>query len=440
MGFIGQRLPVSGRKPGYGHFRLIFLSLRAKFLIPFCILLVSSAASVLAQDILIYRPINHAQKEVTTPAYRFRVLVTAMAPLKKITINGRSQTLQKGTSEGEFTTTLNLQPGKNQVVVDATTELETASQTFVIHLRRPGEKAASVEGAEKKAFRMIALLGAQKHSNPAKLPDSAEPPAGTRGYLILVTQYDLELKKDSTLRFQGIFSRDDYKTGDETERVILQPLELAFNQLSINWLMGAESTGQWNYGLGYATIDQEFRTLAQGRYKVENDLFLNVAWKDGLGEKGFYGFGLEIRRQNMNLGETDPEKNPDGLLHKLEGMIEGDLLGGRSKAILRTLTKLSEGKQARSQSQQLHLSETFAFSWVVPVLSYRMIREKFMEEDTTLGVVPSSTTRNISATANFPLGKSFMIMAEAASETRKANHESREYSNTSTNLAFVYIF
>ena len=123
------------------------------------------AASAPESDILIFRPLEHNQRVVDPQdllyvpggkafllrrdgrakvvggvMYRFVVVVSAMTPIRDITVNGRSYKVP-GTSSAEVSAPVVLNPGQNEIVVTATTDKETVHKSFSItlaSLRVPG--------------------------------------------------------------------------------------------------------------------------------------------------------------------------------------------------------------------------------------------------------------------------------------------------------------
>ncbi|MDH4247166.1 MAG: hypothetical protein OEW39_05055, partial [Deltaproteobacteria bacterium] len=230
---------------------------------------------VQAQDIVIFRPADRTEQTVTTPSYLLRVEISAFAPVEQVRINGQPVSHAKNTRV-VVDKRLSLKPGRNHIVVDAKAGNQTVSQEFFITLKLPKSAEAYLEGEGEEpeaGFHMVTMLGAQRGSNPLHLPN----PTGTTGgrrFLVVVPRYDFSLGAHSTFRLQGIASRESYP------KKRFKSLEVEFTQLGAQWIKGAVESGEWNLGVGANAVDQRYRTLLQGRTRLENDQFVSLGYRN----------------------------------------------------------------------------------------------------------------------------------------------------------------
>lgn len=415
------------------------MNLKFPIFIGLCALLTSWFPTGLsAQEILIFRPLDQSQQSVETADYNFHVTVSSFSPLIQIRVNGQPVPLDSGLTWVDFQWPIQLHPGPNRIVVDAKTEIETAQQIFVIHLKFPQEKdqeKGEPETAEEpEALQIVTILGVQSFSNPARAPDLEQPVSGTRTFLVFVPRYDFRLGEESTLRVQGILARDIYH---EEEHAIL---EIGFSQLTTTWFLGEPESGEWSIGAGINIIDQEFDTLIQGVTRGEEDQFLIFGYRGGMGENSFFAAKLELKKQDMVLATPDADRDGDATVVTVEGQLEADLLGGHGKSTVRWIDNQAVGRYMRFSSIQLILEQSYAFEFLIPVIALRSKNQTYAESDPTYGAAPTTTTTTFSTTFNIPITSALILMAEASMESRTSNVDPLAYDNTSVSLALVYVY
>ena len=388
------------------------------------------------QEILIYRSADRMEQSVTAPGYRFKAELSAFAPLKAVRINGKAVAHPRETF-AVVETSLVLKPGRNRIVVEAEAGNQTARQEFLITLKLPGTVEALIEGdpAEpEEGFHLVSMLGTQRNSNPARVPPEQKPEVGWRGYYVLVPRFDWAISKGSMLRFQGIVAREAYYAKKD------HGLEVEFTQATTQWIQGAPENGEWQTALGVNIVDQRYRTLMQGRFRVEQDTFFGLGYRRAGTGAAMWGVGLEIKRQDMAQDPGDPERVADATVTTVNAQTEDDLMGGHGKVKLQVVKNNALGRFQRFTAMQLALEQSYTFDDFIPVVSLRMRNQSASETDPVIGVAPRSRVLGASLLMNYVLGKSWLVMAEFATENRAGNLPTLQYTNTSLGLSLVNLF
>ncbi|MDH4246188.1 MAG: hypothetical protein OEW39_00030 [Deltaproteobacteria bacterium] len=415
---------------------MTFRQITFTFLILIALLSQLKPARGQTQDILIYRPADRMEQSVTAPGYRFKAEISAFAPLEAVRIDGKAVAHPRETY-AVVEASLVLKPGRNRIVVEAKAGGQTVQQEFLITLKVPSTAAAVIEGepAEPEAgFHLVSMAGAQRNSNPARVPPERQPQVGWRGYYVLVPRYDWAVAKGSTLRLQGIAAREAYYAKKD------HGLEVEFTQAMAQWIQGAPENGEWQAGLGVNIVDQRYRTLMQGRFRVEQDAFLGAGYRRAGAGAALWGVGLELKRQDMAQDPGDPERVADATVVTLNAQTEDDLMGGHGKARLQVVKNNALGKYQRFTAVQLALEQAYTFDSFIPIFSVRMRDQSAAATDPLLGVAPRSRILGASLLLNYALGKSWLVMAELATEKRVGNLPDLQYTNTALGLSLVNLF
>ena len=388
------------------------------------------------QDILIYRPADRMEQSVTAPGYRFKAELSAFAPLEEVRINGKAVAVPRETY-AVVEAPVTLQPGRNRIVVEAKAGGQTVRQEFLITLKVPSTAAAVIEGeaAEpEEGFHLVSMAGVQRNSNPARVAPDQAPKAGLREFLVLVPRYDWAVAKGSMLRFQGIAAREAYPA-DEHKALAVQ-----FTQAATQWIQGAPEGGEWQVGLGVNIVDQRYRTLLQGRYRMEKDSFLGLGYRRAGKGAALWSAALEFKRQDMALDPGDPDRVADASVLTLNTHYEDDLLGGHGKVRLQVVKNNALGRYQRFTATQVGLEQAYAFGGFIPILSLRMRDQSASETDPLLNLAPRSRLTAASLLLNQTLVDSWFLMGEVATEKRAGNTPTLNYSNTAFALSLVNLF
>ncbi len=433
-----------------------------------------------AADILIVRPLDNNQTESKKRKILFEVEVSSFDPVLKIAINGKAMRIKPAPTV-RVKRRLTLKKGTNKIRVDVTTEFETASKVFEIRYRR--KKKGPVE-AKKDPFQLITLLGAQESSNALKVnSENPENPqtatSARRSFLILIPRYDWALNKASTLRFQGVVSRDilactdtqeqcrkgtDDPTTEELDTIpgtenenLLKGQQIAFTQVTANWIRNTSKLNSWSLGIGYNLISLIEDSIATGDDKKEHDLFLSSTMHRGLGAKSFYEVGLELKSQEVTtepvdatiIDETSGEPitvpagdlNEDALTTTLQGTLEGPVFGLKGKLKGSFARVDTEGKLKVKDVQKLSAGITIPMGTFILGLGVKASKNKFKEPNPIAGgVKPEQTLISPNVTATWAISRSWIVTAEYLTESQSSNVPESEYDNSALSASLIYIY
>lgn len=382
-----------------------------------------------ASDIAIYRPSDRNEQTVNTPRYVFAAEVSAFAPITSVSINGR-QVQTPGTTYTTVQVGLRLKPGENRVVVEATTEYETARREFVIRLKYRDQPEAA-----RKRLQVIAMVGAQHNSNPLQVPDDAEETPGVRTFVLVVPRYDFRLGSADDLRLGAIIARDTYD--DEA----LAQQEVAFTQLTLTWLHGRPKDGQFQLGTGYNRVDLEADTLLAGKTHVESDVLLFTAWRRDFGQDGTWEAGLNLRQRDITAETDNPDFDSDALVYRAYGLVGGGLWGGlRGKARGGYEVTDAKGRYNDLSTLRGELSLTWPLGRFIPAVALRSRREMYAETDPVSGEKPVFLVHTGVLTLNVQVTDNWLVVAEAQAESQIAADPTQEYENRTYQLALAYIY
>ena len=394
----------------------------------------SSSSRARAEETLIYRPAEQVEQTVTTPSYEFHVNISAFASVEEVRINGKV-VAKPNQNFVALKHRLKLKPGRNQIEVVALVRKQSVRQVFPITLKLPKKAEAYLGGGTDEpeaGFHLVALLGVRRASNSTLLPADLPAQPGTRGVLLLVPSYDHSISKNSTLRAQGILSRERYQNPEQAMMAV------QFTQFAGMWLKGAPESGQLQMGLGINAIDQKYRTLIQGDFRVENDQFASLGYQKATSGGTVWNLGLEAKRLDKTTDSLDKDRVEDARVFTANTKLESDLMGGRGKASVQIIRNHAEGRYARTKAMQFSLEQSYALGNFIPVLSYRRKEQRGLEKDPLMNARPRSRVTGLSFLGNYSLTPTWFLMLEAGKEHGWSNISS--YSNTTYGLSVVYLY
>ena len=394
----------------------------------------ASSFTIRAEETLIYRPADQVEQTVTTPRYLFQVNISAFAAVEEVRINGIVVAKPKQNFVA-LKQNIKLKPGRNQIVVEALVQGKSSKQVFPITLKLPKQAEAYLEGGAGEAeegFHMVSMFGIRHASNSTLLPEDLPALPGTRGVLLLVPSYDYSLSKNSTLRTQLIISREKYKNPDQAMMAV------EFTQLAGMWLKGAPTSGQFQMSMGINAIDQKYRTILQGDYRVENDQFATLGYQKATSGGSVWNLGLEVKRLDKTTDSMDKDRIEDGRVFTANTKLESDLMGGRGKAGVQIIRNHAEGQYARTKALQVTLEQSFTLGDFIPVLTYRRKEQRGLQKDPLMNARPRSRVTGLSFLGNYSLSSSWFLMIEAGTEHGWSNVSS--YSNTTYGVSVVYLY
>ena len=384
------------------------------------------------QDILIFRPDAEPRTEYTTPNIVLTLQISAFSPIQSVRVNDQPIKAPKATFVLVFQP-LQLHPGLNRIVVEATTEFETAHQEFIFNLKLIKSEPGAAE-RPRLGYQFTGLAGLQYSSNPTKAAGDAATTPGTRSFLIGVPRYDISTGPQSRLRLQSIISRDRYDVKS------LAVLEVALTQLTASLLVGEKKPSEWALGVGYNYIDQTYRTLLKGQVHLEDDSFVFGSYERQFGKGSAWSLGLEYKNQNLKAEASDPDREEDARVTTGTGNLLWVVGPVRVKGLLSSAVTDAIGKYKDQTTSRARLEFARPMGSFLPSLGVRIKKIVYKEVDPLLGGKPDSLLTSGVLTVNYQLSASLVALIEAVKETQTSAVPSAAYNNQSLMLALAYIY
>ena len=399
----------------------------------FALIVIHGAPEARAEEILIVRPLNNNQTEVSRKIIEFEVRISAFTPIVSVKINGVPVKFLRGPSV-LVKRELDLDEGENVIEVEAATEFDEASREFEITYIPAGQKGKP----ERDHFQLVTVLGTQVVSNPLKVPSTINETQGVRTFLILIPRLDVFPSKTSTLRLQTIIARDRYNKDELTGE------ESALTQVTLSWIMQTGEQDSWTLGAGQNIIDLGYGGLLEGQQLTEKDIFLFSSLRFGLGEgAAFLDLALELKQQDFKEAAANPDNEEDAFVLTFKGFLQGGFWIFKSKTKSSLAITAADGKHKDKTESKASEELSISFGRLIVGGGIRIRRNDFRKADTTSFTQPVQPTETLTTfffNTTLAFSRSWFLTAEYLTESQTSNVRESEYDNTSLSTSFIYIF
>jgi len=391
----------------------------------------------LAQEILIVRPLEKNEVEVSNPAYLFEVEVSAFSRITEVSVNGKRQNIQPDTYI-TLKVPLQLKPGRNRVRVNASTADARVEKEFFITLRQKGDKAVSKkdEGGEKgkDGFQMVTMLGGTRVTNPRSKPGSVNEPIW-KFFLIALPTYNWRLSPANALEFQGIVSRESYWGSN------VRDLEVAFTQASASWVLTSEGQSHLKMGLGYNYIFwPKNKHYLYRSYIIEDDTlsFLELHWQINPA----HSLTLGWTGTNKDLADKSPfiDYEGDGTATNVDLTYTLQLDGLRLKLDWGSGQTNTVGRYLDDSSSKYGLDVSMLAGDFIFGLKASSTQNTKDEVDPAFGVAGQVERSATGVYTNYVLSDSVIFNLDFTANSQSSNLPDQTFDNTAMTLALIYIF
>ena len=397
-------------------------------------------AQVADPTVVVLAPAFVERKTTTDETVRLDMEISAFSKITGVKINGEAQAAKPAdtvTVSGTFP----LVPGENKFLVEVDTEVGRTAKEFVI-TRVAVPSALAPAPTEAKPLGLIAAAGLQNQSNVFRTHSDAK--SASRQFVMAIPSYVHTLDERSSLRFQGIFSRDRYSSSDFTSQ------EIAFNQVTAARVAKLEGKDYWQAGAGLNLVDNEYVNYLAYKHRVEQDVFGFASLRRYSSDTGFHEWYGEVKTVDL---ANQPSGNYDasGTILTGRGDLETELGSwhGRFRGALslynagkyETRTILRGSADATTpMARLLREGGGGAMDKLIVGGSLRARQETFSASDPALGKAASNTLLTVALLANYALAKNWVLSGEYYQENQASNVAGLKYDNTSLTLTVIYVY
>ena len=397
------------------------------------LLLFGAQAQAQKEGILIFRPLNNASMETEKQVINFEVEASAFSKITALKVNGKPRRIQPG-SWVQVKVPYRLKYGRNVIVVDVSTEFETATKEFVIRLKRPGKREE--EEKEKKALSFVGVIGQSSIDNPLKANHMQHPwEPGKKTFLVLLPKYDWRLSRKNSLVFEAIFAREKY------DREELDDTAIAFSQWKTAYAHNFSNNEFWRAGLGINAAFQGFNSWVRGKRKQEQDTLLFADTQLGFGKTGLYAFGLEHKLMTFRDIPPDIERDETGSATTLNGKVESDLWVVRGKLSGGYGVNSPAGSLKEKTTTTLGAEVSYPIWQLILTTGRRYKKTSFTNPDpVTLNLAPENRATSNVFNVLYSITDYLVGTMEYVKERNDSNYFGNLYSTKTVTGSLIYIF